>query len=156
MVKKIKELVIKYREFIDYVIVGVLTTIVSWGCKFLWNLLVFGNPSNPTTVQTAVLSIVNWTSGVAFSYPVSRKWVFKSHGPYWPECFKFWGSRLSTFVLDLLITEILGPVLGVNVYVTTLISAVLVTILNYVFSKLFVFNKKKETSETETEVKTED
>jgi putative flippase GtrA len=92
-----------------------------------------------------VLSIVNWVSGVAFAYPLNRKFVFKSKGPFWPECFKFWGSRLSTFFLDLFITEVCGPLLNINVYVTTLISAVFVTILNYVFSKLLVFSKKKTT-----------
>ena len=30
MVEKVKELMIKYREIIVYLIVGVLTTIVSW------------------------------------------------------------------------------------------------------------------------------
>lgn len=143
--EKIKELYKKYEEIIVYLIVGVATTIFSWLCKFLWNYLVYGNPSVPTAAETMVLSIVNWVSGVAFAYPLNRKFVFKSKGPFWPECFKFWGSRLSTFFLDLFITEVCGPLLNINVYVTTLISAVFVTILNYVFSKLLVFSKKKTT-----------
>ena len=35
MIDKIKELLVKYREIIVYGIVGVLTTIVAWGVKFL-------------------------------------------------------------------------------------------------------------------------
>ena len=38
MIEKIKELIIKYRELIIYVIVGVMTTIVAWGCKFLFKI----------------------------------------------------------------------------------------------------------------------
>ena len=45
-------------------------------------------------------------------------------------------------MLDILVMQILGAV-GMNLYAATLISAVLVIIGNYVFSKLFVFNKKK-------------
>ena len=145
---KIKQLLIKYEEIIVYLIVGVLTTIVSWTCKFLWNRFVFGGHLYPTAMQTFVLAIVTWVSGVAFAYPLNRKWVFKSKGPWVPECLKFWGSRLSTFFLDMFITEILGPLVGIDVILVTLISAVLVTILNYVISKIFVF-KKKETKEEE-------
>ena len=141
---KIKQLFIKYEEIIIYLIVGVLTTIVSWTCKFLWNRFVFGGPMYPTATQTFILAIVTWVSGVAFAYPLNRKWVFKSKGPWVGECAKFWGSRLSTFFLDMFITEVFGPLLGINVVVVTLISAVLVTILNYIISKLFVFKKKKE------------
>ena len=145
---KIKQLFIKYEEIIVYLIVGVLTTIVSWSCKFLWNRFVFGGPMYPTAAQTFVLSIVTWVSGVAFAYPLNRKWVFKSKGPWVPECVKFVGSRLSTFFLDMFITEILGPLVGIDVVWVTLISAVLVTILNYVISKIFVFKKKDTTGET--------
>ena len=138
---RIKELIIKYRELITYLIVGVATTIVSWVCKFLWNYFVFGNPMLPTESQITVLSIVTWVSGVAFSYPMSRIFVFKTHGPILKECAGFVASRLTTLVLDWVITQICGQ-LNVNVVVATLISAVLVTIMNYVFSKLFVFKKK--------------
>ena len=146
---KLKKLFIKYEEIIVYLIVGVLTTIVSWSCKFLWNKFVFGGPMYPTAMQTFVLSIVTWVSGVAFAYPLNRKWVFKSKGPWVPECVKFWGSRLSTFFLDMFITEILGPLAGIDVIWATLISAVLVTILNYIISKIFVFKKKETTQNGE-------
>ncbi|MBP5660864.1 MAG: AAA family ATPase [Lachnospiraceae bacterium] len=66
------------------------------------------------------------------------------------ECAKFWGSRLSTFFLDMFITEILGPLVGIDVILVTLISAVLVTILNYVISKIFVFKKKETKEDKET------
>ena len=55
---------------------------------------------------------------------------------------KFVLSRVFTLVLDLVIRQIFG-LMGINVYVTTVVSAVLVIIGNYIFSKLFVFNKKE-------------
>ena len=43
MVEKIKELWRKYEEIIAYLIVGGMTTIVSWAAKFIANALLFEN-----------------------------------------------------------------------------------------------------------------
>lgn len=143
MFEKIKTLWKKYEEIIAYLIVGGLTTLVSWGAKFLANWLLFDNTLHPTPFQNAVLSIINWTAGVIFAYFTNRRFVFKSHDPMLKEAPKFVLSRVTTLVLDLVVMQVLGA-MGVNVYVATIISAVLVIIANYVFSKLFVFNKKEE------------
>ena len=45
MIEKIKALCIKYRELIVYIIMGGLTTVVAWGCKFLWNAIFLALPS---------------------------------------------------------------------------------------------------------------
>ena len=132
----------KYEEIIVYLIVGVLTTIVSWFCMFFVNIVIFGNPLNPTSAQNLILSVVNWTAGVAFAFPTNRKFVFKSTNPHiFSELVKFIGSRLFTLFLDIGLRQVLG-FMGVNVYITTFISAVLVIIGNYIFSKLLVFRKK--------------
>ena len=132
----------KYEEIIVYLIVGVMTTIVSWFCMFFVNIVIFGNPLYPTSTQNLILSIVNWTAGVLFAYPTNRKFVFKSKDKnILGEFIKFLASRVSTLILDILLRQVLG-LLGVDVFVTTLISAVLVIIGNYVFSKLLVFRKK--------------
>lgn len=148
MIDKIKELWKKYEEIISYLIVGGLTTVVSWGAMFLVNWIAFGNPLNPTPLQNAVLSVVNWTAGVIFAYFTNRRFVFKSHEPMLKEIPKFVVSRLSTLALELVGRQIFGR-LGVNVYVTTIVLAVLVIIANYIFSKLFVFNKKTEDNKEE-------
>lgn len=145
MIEKIKELFFKYREIIVYLIVGGMTTVVAWAAMFLWNWLFYGMPAHPTATQNLVLSVVNWVAGVAFAYPTNRKWVFQSRNPdILKEATGFVASRLATLGLDVLVRQLLGTVLGINVYVTTLISAVLVIVGNYVFSKLLVFRKEKE------------
>lgn len=141
MIEKCKELYKKYEEIIVYLIVGVLTTIVAWGCQFLWNAVVFGNPAYPTPSQNLVLSAVNWVSGVIFAYFTNRRFVFKSHAPMLKEAPKFVGSRISTFLMDVVLRQVFGW-LGVNTYVASFVIAVIVTISNYIFSKLFVFKKK--------------
>lgn len=137
---KIHELYVKYEEILVYLVVGGMTTVVSWAAKFLWNFLFFENTSYPTATQNFVLSTVCWVAGVIFAFFTNRKYVFKSHGPMLKEAPKFVASRISTYILDVLIMQGCG-LLGINVYIGTLVSAILVIILNYVFSKLFVFKK---------------
>ena len=142
MVEKIKELWKKYEEIIVYLIVGGMTTVFSWFWMFFVNIVIFGNPLYPTKTQNLVLSVVNWTAGVIFAYPTNRKFVFKSKNPnILQEARKFVASRVSTLILEIVVRQVFGW-LGINVYVTTIVAAVLVIIGNYVFSKLLVFRKK--------------
>ena len=148
MIEKIKALCVKYRELIVYVIVGGLTTVVAWGCKFLWNILVFGSPALPTPLQNSILVAVNNISGILVAYPLNRKWVFQSKNPHiFSEFVGFAGSRLATWGMDWLLNLLLGNVLHINVYVSTVIVSVIVVISNYVLSKFFVFKKKKDADE---------
>jgi len=140
MIEKIKSLMKKYEEMITYLIVGVLTTIVSWGAMYLASWLLFGNPLHPTPFQNAVMSTVNWVAGVIFAYFTNRRFVFKSHEPMLKEIPRFVLSRVSTFILELVVRQLFGA-LGINTYITTLVAAVLVFIGNYVLSKLLVFRK---------------
>lgn len=142
MIEKCKQLWVKYEEIIVYLIVGVLTTIVSWAAKFIANWLLYDNTMYPTSTQNLVLSIINWVAGVTFAYFTNRKYVFKSHAPMLTEAPKFVLSRVSTLILDAVVMQVFG-MLGVNLVVATFISAVLVMIGNYVFSKIFVFKGEK-------------
>ncbi len=140
----IKKLCKKYEEIIAYLIVGVLTTIVAWAAKFGALYLFFGGTPNPTAVQNFILSTINWTAGVIFAYFTNRRFVFHSKAPMLSEAPKFVLSRVSTWILDIVAMQIMGTWMGMNVYMATFITAVLVTVANYVFSKIFVFRKKKE------------
>lgn len=142
MIEKIKELCIKHREIIVYLIVGGLTTVVSWAAKFIWNFAFYAGTAYPTVVQNFILSVVNWVAGVAFAYPMNRRFVFQSKNPdILKEAGGFVMSRVATLILDIVMMQVL-VLLGMNVYIATVIVAVLVIVGNYVFSKFLVFNKK--------------
>ncbi len=142
MIEKIKSLCVRYRELIVYVIVGGLTTLVSWAAKFAWNFIFYGGTAYPTELQAVILSTVEWVAGVAFAYPTNRRFVFQSKDPeIFRECVKFVLSRVSTYLLSVGLNVLLTW-LGANVYVTTIVAAVAVVIANYVISKLLVFRKK--------------
>ena len=142
MIEKIKALLIKYREIIVYLFVGGLTTVISWAAKFLWNFAFYDGTAFPTVTQNFILSMVNWTSGVAAAYPMNRRWVFQSKNPnILKEASGFVMSRVATLGLDILVMQVL-VLIGVNMYVATVISAILVIVGNYIISKFFIFNKK--------------
>lgn len=145
MIEKIKALCVKYREIIVYVIVGGLTTVVSWAAKFAWNFIFYGGTAYPTELQAVILSTVENVAGILFAYPMNRRFVFQSKDPeIFKEFLKFALSRVSTLLLSLALNVLLTW-MGVNIYVTTIIAAVVVVIMNYVLSKLLVFRKKEET-----------
>lgn len=135
----------KHRELLVYLVVGGLTTLVSWAAKFLWNFAFYSGTAAPTAGQNTVLSVVENAAGIAFAYPTNRAWVFRSKNPnILAEAGSFVGSRLLTMLLGWLLNLLLVNVLGVSVYVSTVIAAILVIIGNYVISKLLVFRKKEE------------
>lgn len=162
---KLKDICVKYREIIVYIIVGVLTTIFCW--VFNWVLTLFMDAS--IAFINFLMQSLSWLAAVFFSFPLNRKWVFKSTNPKWiQEFFKFAGSRLSTWAIDAgimvlfvnvwpftglarWISETLAKI-NVNIsvddanywFVKIFISSVVVMICNYIFSKLLVFRKPKE------------
>ena len=134
----------KHREVLVYLFVGGLTTLVSWAAKFLWNFAFYGGTPDPSVTQNTILSVVENAAGIAFAYPTNRKWVFRSKNPQvLAEAVSFVGSRLVTMVLGWLTNLLLVNVLGLSVYVSTVIAAILVIVGNYVISKLLVFRKKE-------------
>jgi putative flippase GtrA len=88
---------------------------------------------------------VAWIAGVLFAYPLNRSWVFRSTNPkILKEFLGFAASRLSTWLMDLAIMYVSVNIIGLDKWIAKIcISAVIVTIANYVFSKLLIFRKKK-------------
>lgn len=138
--KKIWALYKKFEEIVNYLIVGVLTTIVSWAAYALCKLVM--DVDNAVMMQIAV--IIRWVAGVVFGYFTNRRFVFKSKNPdMLKEAAGFASSRLVTLFLDMFVMWLLPTVFRVNDWIATFISAVLVTVMNYIFSKFIVFRKKK-------------
>ncbi len=143
MTEKIRDLCVRYREILIYVIVGGVTTLVSWGCKFLWGAVFYPGVSLPTVGQNTVLNIVENVSGILFAYFPNRRWVFRSKNTrILPEFAGFVGSRLGTWGLSYVLNLLFVNVLHIDYRLTTVIVGVVVVIGNYIISKFLVFNKK--------------
>ncbi|MBD5551573.1 MAG: GtrA family protein [Lachnospiraceae bacterium] len=138
--KKIFALYKKYEELVNYLVVGVMTTVVSWAAYAVCKLIM--DVDNAVMMQIAV--VVRWVAGVVFGYFTNRRFVFKSKNPNMlREGIDFAASRLVTLFLDMFVMWLLPTVFSVNDWIATFVSAVLVTVMNYIFSKFIVFRKKK-------------
>mgnify|MGYP004663464055 FL=1 len=142
--KKIKEVYLKYKEIINYLIFGVLTTAVSLAVYYILVFTVL-DPSKP--IQLQIANILSWVAGVTFAYFTNRKYVFESKETNkLKEASKFVTARIVTLVMDMFIMWFGVTILHGNDKIIKLLSQVIVVIANYVFSKLIVFkeNKKNE------------
>lgn len=137
--EKIKELYIKYKEVINYLIFGVLTTVVSLTVYYI-AVYTFLNPEN--AIQLQIANILSWIAGVTFAYFTNRKYVFESkESNRLKEAGKFVMARVLTLFVDMGIMWLGVTILHGNDKIMKLIAQVVIIISNYIFSKLFVFNK---------------
>ena len=140
MMKKCMELYKQYKEIINYLIVGVLTTVVSLGAYYAC-VLTFLDPEN--AIQLQVANIISWVAAVTFAYFTNRKFVFESKNPdMLKEASAFVGARVATLLMDMLCMFIMVTCMGWSDKIAKLVVQVIVTVENYVFSKIFVFRKK--------------
>lgn len=138
--KKIGELYFKYEEVITYLFIGVCTTVISLLVYYTCVLTLF-NPDNPVLLQCA--NIISWIIAVVFAYFANRKVVFKSKNKNIKnEVSKFVSARVVTLLIDMAFMWLTVSLLGFNDKIMKIISNIIIVILNYVFSKLFVFIKE--------------
>ena len=135
--KHLMELYKKHREIVNYLIVGGLTTVVSLAVYYGCVLTVF-DPQNPIQLQAA--NVISWIAAVTFAYFTNRKYVFESDNENkLQEAAKFYGSRVTTLLMDMAFMFLLVTVLGIGDKIAKLIVQVIVTVANYVLSKFIVF-----------------
>ena len=138
--KRIKEFVKKHEEIIRYLIVGILTTVVSLLTYYVLTKFIF-NPNNKIELQ--ITNVISWIAAVTFAYFANRKYVFmKKTKANFKEAKDFYLSRIFTLLIDMLIMFVGVSLLKYNDKVMKIIVQVVVTILNYIFGKL-VFKKKE-------------
>lgn len=160
--KKIKELYFKNREIIDYLFWGAMTTAVSFVTYSLFVLMfenVFGDASVSAfglelSLTVTVSNILSWVCAVLFAFVTNKLWVFRSGS--WsapivlPEFMKFLSARIVTGILEMAAVPLLvavglnAVVFGVEGAIAKAIVTIAVIILNYIFSKLFIFKDKKQ------------
>lgn len=143
MINKCLKLYKKNEEVYNYLIIGFLTTVVNLACKYLLLFTVF-NASVPIELQTTV--IISWIVAVLFAYVTNRLIVFKSKNKNIKfELIKFIVARITTLVVEMVymwfFITLLNQDSNKKVVIWTISCQILVIILNYVFSKLFVFKK---------------
>lgn len=134
-----KKIYQKYKEIINYLIFGGLTTLISLVVYYVLSLTLL-DPN--ISVQLQIANIFSWIAGVLFAYFTNRAFVFKSKNKNkFKEFITFTGARVSTLLLDMLIMFLFVTVLKGDDKIFKLLSQVLVILGNYLLSKLIVFKR---------------
>lgn len=132
----------KYEELINYLIIGILTTVVSLATYYLLTLTIL-DANNKVYLQIA--NIISWLASVTFAYFTNRKYVFKvKNKSNIKECLNFYISRISTLLIDMIIMYIFVSILKFDNKIVKLVAQVVIIILNYILSKFIVFKSSKE------------
>jgi len=141
MINKIKGLYLKYKEIINYIIVGGLTTLVSIASFYIVRFFIL-TQNNQLHIQIA--TIISWILAVLFAFFANKKYVFESKKKGKDkliEMIKFFLSRLTTLLIEMISMWVLTSPLSINDKISKIILQFIILVLNYLFSKLFVFKK---------------
>lgn len=138
MLAKISHLIKAYKEPIMYIIFGVLTTVV--------NIVVYYLMADIIEIHYLVSNVIAWIASVLFAFVTNKLWVFESKS--WQgkkvlvEMGNFFLARAATGVMDMILMWCLVDVVVIDEMIAKVGVNVLVIILNYVASKLWIFRKK--------------
>ena len=130
-------------EILSYLFFGGATTLVS-----IVSRLVIYHISHQEILATALANII----GILFAFITNDTFVFKQERRNWPtRLAKFFLARLSTLVLDVLLTyifvttfpDVIGQFVKYNIdrvnTIETILAQILIISLNYILSKIYIF-----------------
>ncbi len=126
---------IKQKSKLLYLFFGALTTFVSIGVFILCNSILY--------LDVLFANILSWICAVLFAYVTNRRWVFESKSAnVGKEIVSFFVGRLFTLAIEEIVLVIFVNILFCNATLIKCFAQVVVLVLNYVVSKLFVFKEK--------------
>lgn len=139
-IRTIKGLYLQYKEVINYLVFGVLATLVNFISYFIFSKLL--------RIEEVTSSGLSWFCAVLFAYITNKIFVFDSKTNTFKEFLKeavsfFLARIVSGALCDVGTFAIMVKVLKINDIIAKFVTQVMVVILNYIFSKFIIFKKKK-------------
>ncbi|MBO5180036.1 MAG: GtrA family protein [Clostridia bacterium] len=124
------------KHILKYLFFGVLTTIISLGS--FWILI------NKSSLNENLCNFISIIIGILSAYIFNRAFVFESkERNIFSEFSKFVISRVFSSLFDIFTFFIFATCLHLNEMIVKIVISIIVIILNYLLSKLIVFNTKK-------------
>lgn len=128
------------RETISYVITGVMTTLVDWISYALMRR---------AGIDYRLATAGSWAAAVLFAYVTNKFFVFRSMSLHpktvWKEFVSFVLCRVATGLFTLVAMMVMVDGMGIKQdFICKVITSVISLVLNYLFSKLFIFKKRSE------------
>ena len=134
----LKEKFIKFQDVILYIFFGVCTTLV--------NIITYWLCAHIFLFKVLTSAIIAWFFAVLFAYLTNRKWVFHSEATEQKEIIKevvsFYTCRLATGFIDWAIMYVFVDLMTFNDVIVKTIANLVVIVLNFIASKVFIFRKK--------------
>ena len=130
-----KDLFLKYREVIAYLFFGVATTVI--------NLIVYFVCTDVFLIDYKWSNVISWFLSVLFAFFTNKYFVFQSTNSsrqsFLKELVLFYWYRILSFVIDMGVMLLLIEVIHAPNVFAKLVTQVIVVVLNYFFSKFFIF-----------------
>ncbi|KRM20351.1 teichoic acid glycosylation protein GtrA [Ligilactobacillus hayakitensis DSM 18933 = JCM 14209] len=128
----------KYQNIIAYLFFGGLTTLI--------NMVVFYIFDTQLGWNYQLANFIAWLVSVLFAFFTNKVWVFGSSyttvKAFFKELWSFFFFRGLSYFMDAGIMFIGISLLHANSNLTKLIDQFVIVLLNYIFSKFFIFTKK--------------
>ncbi len=122
------------KEKILYIIVGFFTTVVSITSYNVLRLFL---------TNYILCSFLSWILAVTFAYFMNRKYVFKSKEKrIFKELCSFIFVRIISLLAELAVMFIFVEFFKVDDRLSKIVVQIISIILNYIFSKIYVFKEK--------------
>lgn len=120
-------------EVLSYLFFGGCTTLVNILTFWLLRLL---------KLEVYTSNVIAWIVSVLFAFVTNKLFVFESKGNTVKQGISFFIFRLISLAFDMGIMYLLIDVLSWNELLSKIITNIFVIIINYIFSKIFIFKKK--------------
>ena len=129
----------KRLEILSYLLFGGLTTIV--------NILTYYIFTNLLSFNFEISNVIAWIISVTFAFITNKLFVFENNKKtsIFKQAISFYGFRLLSLFIDMVLMYLFIKILIINDMLAKVVVNVLVIIINYFFSKLFIFGKKEVT-----------
>lgn len=134
MFNKLFDLYKKYKEIINYLIFGGLTTLIS--------IVTYALFAKVFNIDYLISNVLSWIIAVLFAYITNKMFVFESKSKNdIKEITSFFFFRIVSLIMEMIILYVFVDMLHIDDLVTKIIAQIIVIISNYIFSKVFVFKK---------------
>ncbi|RRK09428.1 GtrA family protein [Lactiplantibacillus garii] len=137
MGQRLQQLWQRYKSVLAYLFFGGLTTVVNYLVFWIFNLF----------CSYLIANTVAWLLSVLFAYITNKLWVFEAKTPTWrarlKEAGSFFGFRLLSYFVDQGIMIVGISFLHGNALIVKLIDQILIVVMNWFFSKLFIFKNRE-------------
>ena len=94
-------------------------------------------------INYMIANVISWIISVLFAYITNRIFVFKSKSENIVlEIYQFFKYRIFSFLIEIFLMYVFVELINIDDMISKVIVQIIVIVLNYVFSKLFVFKKE--------------